>query len=69
MHRPTVSLSHQVELPGFDADAATVYCSNLGEAHVLQATAAALRLVAVDGMVLRHEWRVPDGHQVRGRVS
>ena len=26
----------EVELPGFDADAATVYCANLGEAHVLQ---------------------------------
>ena len=102
LHRPTVSLSHQVELPGFDADAATVYCSNLGEAHVLQATASALhshpdphpnpnpnpnpnsspnsssnptpnvlqatasalRLVAVEGMALLHEWRAPDGHQI-----
>ena len=54
----------QVELPGFDADAATVYCSNLGEAHVLQATASALRLVAMEGMALLHEWRAPDGHQI-----
>lgn len=54
----------EVELPGFDADAATVYCSNLGEAHVLQATASALRLVAVEGMSLLHEWRAPDGHQI-----
>ena len=63
-HRRTVPLPRQVELPGFDADAATVYCSNLGEAHVLQATASALRLVAMEGMALLHEWRAPDGHQI-----
>jgi len=54
----------EVELPGFDADAATVHCSNLGEAHVLQATASGLRLVAVDGMALLHEWRAPAGHEI-----
>ena len=31
---------------------------------MLQATASALRLVAVEGMALLHEWRAPDGHQI-----
>ncbi len=36
MHYSMHYVMHQVELPGFDADAATVHCCNLGEAHVLQ---------------------------------
>ena len=31
---------------------------------MLQATASALRLVAMEGMALLHEWRAPDGHQI-----
>ncbi len=54
----------EVELPGFDADAATVFCTNFGDAHVLQATAAALRLVDVAGFGLLQEWRPPAGHAI-----
>lgn len=54
----------EVELQGFDADAATVFCANLGPDNVVQVTAAALRLVDATRFELLQEWRAPAGNAI-----
>ena len=54
----------EVELPGFDADTATVFCANFGACHVVQATALALRLVDATSFELLEEWRAPAGNAI-----
>lgn len=54
----------EVELPGFDAETATVFCANFGAGHVMQVTAVAVRLVDATSFELLEEWRAPAGNAI-----
>ena len=51
----------EVEVPGFDADSATVFCTTFSDTVILQVTNRALRVVDSTSMELLDQWQASDG--------
>mmetsp|Transcript_12957 Transcript_12957/g.36428 ORF Transcript_12957/g.36428 Transcript_12957/m.36428 type:complete len:1117 (+) Transcript_12957:258-3608(+) len=57
------------EIPGFDAEAQTLYCGNVLHDQVLQVTRLGVRLADAKSGRLLLQWSPPDGHQVNGAAA
>ena len=54
----------EVELPGFDAECATLHCSDFGNGAVVQVTTRGARLLDASTMALASEWSPADGASI-----
>ena len=54
----------EVELPGFDAECATLHCSDFGNGAVVQVTTRGARLLDASTMALASEWAPADGASI-----
>lgn len=54
----------EAELPGFDADAATLHCANVAADQIIQVTQAGVRLLSAATQQLVHTWQPPQGTSI-----
>mmetsp|Transcript_63382 Transcript_63382/g.200458 ORF Transcript_63382/g.200458 Transcript_63382/m.200458 type:complete len:1099 (-) Transcript_63382:192-3488(-) len=54
----------EAEMSGFDANAQTLFCANVGHDQIVQATATSLRLCDAETKALLQEWKPPSGLQI-----
>lgn len=54
----------ECEIPGFDADAQTLYCGNVVHDQIIQVTQSSVRLMDAESGKLFIQWSPPSGTQV-----